>query len=90
MLEEEELKNAALLVFANKQVFFLSPGPPDTPLLQDMPNAMSAAEVSQALGLASLKNRQWSIQKTSAVKGEGLTEGLDWYLHPTPSLHPLS
>ncbi|CEG79765.1 Putative ADP-ribosylation factor-like protein 1 [Rhizopus microsporus] len=63
MLEEEELKDAALLVFANKQ---------------DMEGALSAAEVADALGLSTLKNRQYSIYKTSAVKGEGLTEGLDW------------
>jgi len=63
MLDEEELRDAALLVFANKQ---------------DMGGAMTAAEVSDALGLGTLKNRQWSIYKTSAVKGDGLTEGLDW------------
>ncbi|CAG8531883.1 4461_t:CDS:2 [Funneliformis caledonium] len=63
MLDEEELRDAALLVFANKQ---------------DMGGAMTAAEVSDALGLGTLKNRQWSIYKTSAVKGYGLTEGLDW------------
>ena len=65
MLEEDELKDASLLVFANKQ---------------DMHGAMSSAEVSDALGLSTLMNRQWSIYKTSAVKGEGLTEGLDWYV----------
>ncbi|CAI2177105.1 17457_t:CDS:2 [Funneliformis geosporum] len=63
MLDEEELRDAALLVFANKQ---------------DMGGAMTAAQVSDALGLGTLKNRQWSIYKTSAVKGDGLTEGLDW------------
>lgn len=63
MLEEEELKDTALLVFANKQ---------------DMEGALSAAEVADVLGLSTLKNRQYSIYKTSAVKGEGLTEGLDW------------
>lgn len=26
----------------------------------------------------SIKNRQWAIFKTSAIKGEGLFEGLDW------------
>ena len=66
MLEEEELKDAALLVFANKQ---------------DMPNAMSAAEVSEKLGLGGLKGRTWSIFKASAIKGEGLTEGLDWLVN---------
>ncbi|KAJ1534640.1 Arf GTPase arl1, partial [Cladochytrium tenue] len=63
MLEEEELKGAALLVLANKQ---------------DIDGAMSEAEVSEALALTNLKNRQWTIFKCSALKGEGLTESLDW------------
>ncbi|KAI7861755.1 ADP-ribosylation factor family-domain-containing protein [Spinellus fusiger] len=66
MLEEEELKDAALLVFANKQ---------------DMEGALSAAQVTESLGLSALKNRQYSIYKTSALKGEGLTEGLDWLVN---------
>lgn len=63
MLEEEELKNAILLVFANKQ---------------DMPGAMTDEEVSLKLGLSKIKDRQWTIFKTSAIKNEGLSEGLDW------------
>ncbi|RKP06787.1 ADP-ribosylation factor family-domain-containing protein [Thamnocephalis sphaerospora] len=63
MLEEEELRDSVLLVFANKQ---------------DMPGAMSEVEVTEALGLSALRNRTWTIYKTSAVKGQGLTEGLDW------------
>lgn len=63
MLEEEELKNAVLLVFANKQ---------------DMPGALTDAEVSQGLGLTALKDRTWQIQKSSAIKGDGLNEGLEW------------
>merc|ERR1711973_424503 len=59
MLEEDELKKAILCVFANKQ---------------DIEGAMSSTEVSNSLGLAALKNRTWSIFKTSAVKGEGLDE----------------
>lgn len=39
---------------------------------------MTAAEVSEGLGLDTLKNRQWSIHKSCAIKGEGLEEGLDW------------
>lgn len=46
--------------------------------LQDQPDAMTAAEVSEGLGLDTLKNRQWSIHKSCAIKGEGLEEGLDW------------
>lgn len=63
MLEEEELKNAILLVLANKQ---------------DLEGALEAAGVSEALALGSLKNRTWSIFKCSATKGEGLKEGMDW------------
>ena len=63
MLNEEELQDSALLVFANKQ---------------DQHGALSAAEVSKALGLVELKDRSWSIVASSAIKGEGLTEGLDW------------
>ena len=66
MLEEEELKDAALLVFANKQ---------------DMQGAMSVTEVSDFLGLTQLKMRTWTIFKCSAKTGEGLTEGLDWLVN---------
>ena len=65
MLKEEELQESALLVFANKQ---------------DQPNALSAAEVSEVLNLTELKDRSWSIVASSAIKGEGLTEGLDWLM----------
>merc|ERR1711904_118519 len=47
MLNEEEMRDAALLVFANKQ---------------DLPNAMTAAEVTEKLGLQCMRNRQWFIQ----------------------------
>ena len=63
MLEEDELKDAILCVFANKQ---------------DMEGAMTATDVSNALGLSSLKTRTWSIFKTSATKGDGLEEAMDW------------
>lgn len=63
MLEEEELRKAVLVVLANKQ---------------DMDEAMSATDVSNALGLSALKTRSWSIFKTSAIKGEGLDEAMDW------------
>jgi len=69
MLEEEELKNACLLVFANKQ---------------DLPGALTDAQVSEALGLP-LLHRQWAIFKTSAIKGFGLYEGLDWLVNALKS-----
>ncbi|KAG4304451.1 hypothetical protein PORY_002161 [Pneumocystis oryctolagi] len=81
MLSEDELRDAILLVFANKQ---------------DLPNAMSAAEITDKLNLASLRQRNWYIQATCATSGgeargprervadvwdkyiDGLYEGLDW------------
>ena len=36
-------------------------------------------QISEALGLGTIKSRQWSIQETSATKGKGLFEGFDWY-----------
>jgi ADP-ribosylation factor protein 1 len=47
-------------------------------LLQDLPNAMNAAEITDKLGLHSLRNRNWYIQATCATSGDGLYEGLDW------------
>ncbi|KAK9843095.1 hypothetical protein WJX74_006886 [Apatococcus lobatus] len=63
ILEEDELKNALILVYANKQ---------------DVAGALSEAQVAEGLGLSDIKSRDWSIFKTSAIKGEGLFEGLDW------------
>jgi ADP-ribosylation factor family len=47
MLNEDELRDALLLVFANKQ---------------DLPNAMNAAEITDKLGLHGLRQRTWYIQ----------------------------
>jgi hypothetical protein len=33
---------------------------------------------SDSLGLTSIKDRQWHLEKASAIKNVGLTEGLDW------------
>ncbi|CAF1068658.1 unnamed protein product [Rotaria socialis] len=63
MLSEDELREAIILIFANKQ---------------DLPNAMNAAEITDKLGLHSLRNRNWYIQAACATSGDGLYEGLDW------------
>src|SRR3990167_5165527 len=63
ILREDELRDAALLVFANKQ---------------DLPNAMSVNEITSKLELNSLRSRQWFIQATCAMNGDGLYEGSDW------------
>merc|ERR1711908_68419 len=56
MLDNDEMNDAVLLVFANKQ---------------DLPDAMSTSEVAEKLGLPNLRNRQWFIQSTCAVNGNG-------------------
>merc|ERR1712066_1159432 len=63
ILSEEEMRDAALLVFANKQ---------------DLPSSMTAAEMTEKLGLCSLRNREWLLQSACATSGAGLYEGLDW------------
>ncbi|KAF1334193.1 hypothetical protein FI667_g2224, partial [Globisporangium splendens] len=61
---EEELKDSILLVFANKQ---------------DQKGALNAAQISEAMGLSDIRNRQWSIKETTATEGAGLFDGFDWY-----------
>merc|ERR1712083_662603 len=63
MLADDELRNAALLVLANKQ---------------DLPNAMSVNQITERLKLNKLRNRDWYIQGSCARSGDGLYEGLDW------------
>ncbi len=45
---------------------------------QDLPQAMTVAEVSDKLQLKEIKDKAWYIQSCSAVSGDGLSEGLDW------------
>lgn len=63
LLEEDELHDFVLLIYANKQ---------------DLPNAVKPNELSDILQLNSLKNRPWHIQGACAKSGDGLYEGLDW------------
>merc|ERR1712061_75049 len=63
VLDDDDMRGVVLLVLANKQ---------------DLPNSMSAAEVTEKLGLHTMRNRQWFIQSTCATTGDGLYEGLDW------------
>ena len=63
-LQEDELKKSVLVIFANKQ---------------DIEGAMTVTEVANSLGLSLIKNRKYQIFKTSAIKGEGLDEAMEWY-----------
>lgn len=46
--------------------------------IQDLPNAMNHTEMTEQLGLRSIRNHAWHIQSTCATIGDGLYEGLDW------------
>jgi len=63
ILQEDALRDAAVLVFCNKQ---------------DLPNAATVAEVADALGMQQIRQKEWHVQASIAVNGDGLIEGLDW------------
>ena len=63
LMQEDELKDSILLVYANKQ---------------DMPEALSVQQVADGLELTSLEGRVWYIQACSASTGDGVSDGLDW------------
>ncbi|XP_048409798.1 uncharacterized protein LOC125463107 [Stegostoma tigrinum] len=62
MLNEDELRGAVVLIFANKQ---------------DLPNAMSVEDLRAKLEPL-ITRRTMHIQPTCATSGLGLCEGLDW------------
>lgn len=57
------MKDAILLVFANKQ---------------DLPEALSPQDIKEKLGLQRMRDRRWYIQPSNALTGDGLFEGLNW------------
>ena len=131
MLNEDELRDALLLVFANKRALpcrsapvpgsprgaaYSAPGPrgaaaprpraPRPPTLtraaEDLPAAMQPAEITEKLGLHSLRHRSWYIQSTCATSGcvaagaaapdarrAVLTRACDAARHPRPQRRPL-
>ena len=63
LLKNDTLKNAIILIYANKQ---------------DLPGAKSVAEIIQIYGLDNIKDHIWHIQPCSAQTGEGLITGMKW------------
>ena len=63
IVSDREMKDAVILVFANKQ---------------DQKEALRPDQLQDRLGLISLKDRTWLIQPCSATRGDGLYEGLLW------------
>jgi len=63
LLSNETLKNAVILIYANKQ---------------DLPGAKNVAEIIQIYELDTIKDHIWHIQPCSAQTGEGLITGMKW------------
>ncbi|ROV88350.1 hypothetical protein VSDG_09403 [Cytospora chrysosperma] len=81
IINDREMKDSLLLVFANKQ---------------DLPDAMSPQTITDKLGLEELnqgkpesEKKTWFVVPSCATTGEGLVEGLAWLSNniktpPTP------
>ncbi|CAI0559362.1 unnamed protein product, partial [Linum tenue] len=63
LLGHDELQQAVVLVFANKQ---------------DMKDAMTPAEITYTLSLHIIKNHDWHIHACCVLIGEDLYDGLRW------------
>ena len=63
LLENENLKNAVILIYANKQ---------------DLSGAKRINEIIQIYELDKIKDHIWNIQPCSAQTGEGLVTGMKW------------
>ncbi len=63
MINDEELKDVAILVYANKQ---------------DLKGVMSIPYITEKLNLSSITRQIWKIQPACAANGDGLYEGFDW------------
>jgi ADP-ribosylation factor protein 1 len=63
-MDNDMLRNTALLVYANKQ---------------DLPHSLTSSQIVEKLQLSSkFRSNAWFLQGAVAVTGEGLYEGLEW------------
>ena len=63
LIQNSNLKNAVILIFANKQ---------------DLPGAKPINKIIEDYELNKLKNHIWKVQPCSAMKGDGLINGIKW------------
>ena len=64
-MQQPELSNLPLLIFANKQ---------------DLNSSLSAEEILDQLNLNRIIDRNWTIISSSAITKQGLSIGLDWLI----------
>ena len=63
LLLNQDLRNASILVFANKS---------------DLPTALDAGDLIEMYALNDVRTHELHLQACSAITGQGLQEGLDW------------
>lgn len=63
LLYHDDLKNAVILVLANKI---------------DLPSARDSGEIAELFALTEIKDHEWHVQGCCALTGQGLDDGLDW------------
>ncbi|TPX39501.1 hypothetical protein SeLEV6574_g07166 [Synchytrium endobioticum] len=74
IVHDREMRDACVLVFANKQ---------------DLPGALSPLDVTERLNLHRFRDRPWLIHPACATTGEGLMEGLQWLSQNCGVANPL-
>lgn len=70
------MRDCPILIFANKQ---------------DLPGALTEDEIIDGLGIVPLTERDqrpWQLQKSCAVEGAGLWDGLNWLVKTIKSTKP--
>jgi signal recognition particle receptor subunit beta len=63
LLDDDHLREPALLVWGNKQ---------------DLRDALVPDDLARLLGLKRLVGRPWRVQRTCSLTGDGLLDGLEW------------
>lgn len=63
IINDREMKDAIILIFANKQ---------------DLKMAITPEAIPERMGLTKLKDRKYFVQPCVATTGDGLEEGLSW------------
>ena len=71
MLDDPGIRDRSvpILFFANKK---------------DLPKARSEAEIAEDFELDRISDRDWNIQASNAISGEGISEGIDWLAKRLP------
>ena len=65
LLVDEKLKNVPILAFGNKA---------------DLDNCLGPDEIIEKLGMNEITGRDWCLYACSALKGEGVQDGIEWIL----------